>query len=554
MTSSQTLVSRAEPVPVASKRLLTGHAPLALGISSTIIYITAAFISFMTSFDQWAGREKLTLMLIGLLLPLTLAVIVRRRVETVVGMMGAALILVAPLIGLTSLIVPTVGTAVAGNLAALIPLSGCGVVWAMARNNRPLLALQGVCLVVAVITVFLSGETSAILGLTIGLAFGVGLLWRYRLAAPSRSMRVTDIAVVTLLAVLLVTYLLFIFAPEQMAHMRLIVPDYYRQRFAAWRDTPAIIQDYMYTGSGLGVSAMVLSSYLFIVHVPYLYHVHNLFLQVAIELGIIGMLGLCGMFVAGLWSMTIAIRRAPGFVALCAACILASLVALIVSGMFESDTFADVWVVTMFLSFGFAWVVGQYDASGRVSHESVARHPQLSDILVGIIPFALALMIAFWPGSGSQWLANMGAIAQTRAELTRYRFPFTPIQDELRRDGKTDLTGAIAYYRSALAQNPSNVTALRRLGQIELSQGDFSNAQRNLEAAYQLAPEQRATRQLLGEIYAIQGHLEEAEALWKTVEDGPDQLPPRIWWYEHLGDQQAAKNIRTILEQLDSDK
>jgi hypothetical protein len=530
---------------------MTGHAALALGISSTFIFIASAIISFATSYDQWAGREKLTLMLIGLLLPLLLAVLVHCRIETVVGLSGVVLAMLAPLIGLAGVMLAGIDKgAAAGNLAVLIPLAGCGLVWAMARANRFLLVFLGLCLAGAAVAVFTSGEHSAMVGLVVGAFVGAGFFWRHRVAAPSPWLHVLDAAVLTLALIFVSVYLMLILAPDAMGRIPQMLPNYYAQRFAAWRDTPGIIGDYLYTGSGLGAAPMVLSTYLFLVHVPYFYHVHNLFLQVGIEQGVLGIIGLMGMFAAAFWSMTITMRRAHAYVALCAACVFASLLALFVSGMFESDVYDGNWVVVMFLSFGFTWIIGQYDVSGRASKRGEPSRARLPDLAVGAIPFIIVVMLLVWPGTRAQWTANQGALAQTKAELSGFRFPLELIQDEMRRSPRTKLDPAIALYRAALQQDPHNATALRRLAQIEISRGEYSAALPNLEQAYHTAPNQRATRQMLGEVYALAGRIDEAAALWGTIGVAPELLTNRLWWYEHIGEQQPAANIRTVLLRL----
>lgn len=551
MTSSQTLTGRTRPVHVTRKRVMPGHAALALGICSTSLYVLSAVVSFAYSYDQGAGREKLTLMLIGLLLPLLLAVLVRHYIETIIGMLGVALGIAAPLIGVAAITMPGVdkGTA-AGNLAVLVPLAGCGIVWALTRNYLALLGVLGVCLAAAAGMIFLSGEHAAMLGIAVGIVLGFGYFWRQRVAAPSRWLHVVDFAVLFLAFLSLSVYLLLILAPDRTGQIGRVLPDYYAQRFAAWRDAPAIIRDYLYTGSGLGAAAMVLSSYLFLVHVPYFYHVHNLFLQVAIEQGLPGLIGLLGMFVAAFWSMSIAVRRAHAYVALCAASVLASLLALFVSGLFESDVYAGRWVMIMYLSFGFAWVIAQYDVSGRATRRGVPNRPQLTDWMIGSIPLLLVAGLFVLPGAGAQWTANQGALAQTKAELSGFRFPLSLIQDEIRRSPRTKLAPSIALYRTALAADPDNVTALRRLAQIELSRGEVAVALQNLERAYYGAPGDRATRQMLGEVYALKGRIDEAATLWRSIGVAKELLKNRLWWYEHLGDMQSAANIRAVLHRL----
>ena len=168
---------------------------------------------------------------------------------------------------------------------------------------------------------------------------------------------------------------------------------------------------------------------------------------------------------------------------------------------------------------------------------------------------AALLVLALLPGTRAAVQANLAALSQTRAELSAYNWPDTPIQDALRRQAPgaappVNLAPAIARYRAALALDPGNVTANRRLGQIELAQGDAEAARGHLEAAYAAAPWQRATRQLLGEALAIAGRIDEAAALWRTVDLSSGQLEDRIWWYEALEEDEAAAQMKAAREKV----
>ena len=131
------------------------------------------------------------------------------------------------------------------------------------------------------------------------------------------------------------------------------------------------------------------------------------------------------------------------------------------------------------------------------------------------------------PGGRAALEANLGAVAQTRAELSVYAWPAWPIQDELRRSPEIDLAPAIARYQAALARTPRNAAANRRLGQIELSRGQYDAARAHLEAAYATAPQSRATRQMLAESYAIAGDVERAAELLRTVDTDNGQIDAR---------------------------
>jgi hypothetical protein len=58
--------------------------------------------------------------------------------------------------------------------------------------------------------------------------------------------------------------------------------------------------------------------------------------------------------------------------------------------------------------------------------------------------------------------------------------------------------------------------------------------------AYAIAPEQRVTRQLLGELYAVTGDVTHAVEVWQSGDTDPHKLELRQWWYTHLGEDQQA--------------
>ena len=76
---------------------------------------------------------------------------------------------------------------------------------------------------------------------------------------------------------------------------------------------------------------------------------------------------------------------------------------------------------------------------------------------------------------------------------------------------------------------------------------------RHLEAAYGAAPGQRATRQLLGESYALAGDAAGAVALWRTVDLGQGQLSAREWWYGAIGETAHQQRITQAIERLSAE-
>jgi tetratricopeptide (TPR) repeat protein len=138
--------------------------------------------------------------------------------------------------------------------------------------------------------------------------------------------------------------------------------------------------------------------------------------------------------------------------------------------------------------------------------------------------------------------SNLAAVRQSKKELSLYEWPTWPIQDAVRNE--VDLSEVIAGFEKALSVNPQNCSAARRLGQIELSIGEYEDALDHLKLAYLRTPWDNASRQLLGEAYLVNGFVEEGRSLWDSVNNSQDQLKAREFWYNYIGDDMRANWIR----------
>lgn len=143
-------------------------------------------------------------------------------------------------------------------------------------------------------------------------------------------------------------------------------------------------------------------------------------------------------------------------------------------------------------------------------------------------------------------MSNLAAVNQSKQELAVYQWPEWKIQDAARLS--IELDRVIANYQRALDLNPNNASANRRLGQIELSYGEYESARKHLEVAYRQNPHDNATRQLLGEAYISTGNLQHGANLWRSVNNGQDQLSLRYFWYGHIGDFERQAAIRSVIE------
>jgi hypothetical protein len=315
-------------------------------------------------------------------------------------------------------------------------------------------------------------------------------------------------------------------------------------RAVIWRNSLDLAMDYPFTGLGLGRFEMAYSSYSMLLHVGHTMYAHNLWLDVWLEQGAPGLIALA-------WLVGLAIWPQPNPSAWRGAA-LASLAVILLHG----------WVDDVGLGFGGRLAVLALPLallarcesasapsptparSGRATvYGAAAAGGAFAVLIVGIVCVP-RVQAAFW--------ANLGALAQSRLELSIYRWPEWSVQDELRRALGPDLLPARQFYQAALALDPTNAAANRRLGQIEISLGDYVAACGHVQQAYLSAPEQRATRQLMGECYAMAGNLTDAAALWRTIDISEGQITLRRFWYDYLGDHERSDQLGQAVALLQS--
>jgi hypothetical protein len=282
---------------------------------------------------------------------------------------------------------------------------------------------------------------------------------------------------------------------------------------------------------------MAYSTYVLLLHVGHTMHAHNLWLDMWLNQGIVGVIALLGMILNAVWPKPSSAWRMPSLLALGV---------VLLYGLMD-DPFYGLALPVVFVPLGLLIRSDGVAPSGPVS--IISRFQPAYAVWIGAaVIFVIGLLT---PVGRAVVAANLGALAQTETELSRYSWPEVPIQDALRRSGVADLSFSIAQYQVALALDPANATANRRLGQIELAREQFDTACTHLAAAYRAMPQQRATRQLLGECHAISGRANEAADLWKTIDVDQNQLDIRKWWYsEYLQDHERADQLQAAINVL----
>lgn len=558
-------------IPVAARLLVTGRlgrrtpfdAPLAL-------FLVTAGLAVWSAYDRPAAWAKLWLVAGGVLLYYALAnaTVLGKARAWLPAALGAAVAVyflltndwrahpgeIAALARLGSALqelVPAIPgprlnpNEAGGILAMLLPFAAW-VTWEAWRypqtpgEPQPLLWPLGLVagaliLATALLGLLMTGSRGAWLALGVAL-YGAGS-WKLagRLARQEPGRRLWAWIGLLALGALLAALAAVALARLGLLTAGLLNTETLYSRTGFYRYALLLAKDYAFVGAGLEGFKMLYASYALLTHVGYIFNSHNLYLGVAIDQGLAGLLAL-------LWAWAtlayLAWRQGgrgagsslAGIAALSAAVVL-------VHGCLESALYGT-GVFLLFLPLAFVLPDGQHRAETAGLWPKRAMLPAAGALLV------LALVVVLvGPGALlAQIYANLGAVHQGQAELGLYSWPEWPVQDAVRR--AVDLARPVGEFERALALAPGNATANRRLGTIELSLGDYEDALRHLRAAYAAEPWSVTTRQLLGEALVVNGHLEEGRALWADVNNEQKQLELRAFWYGFIGDARREADVR----------
>lgn len=440
------------------------------------------------------------------------------------------------------------------NLAAQILIMTLPVVvatlWiAIGCRHKLLSLLIGALLGVGAIALVMTQSRGAFLGLCVaGGMVGYGWL-REALSRryQSRWLWLLDGAIwVSAVGVALV-YVALVVSPRLDAQLGL-QDESALSRLSLWRSSLPLIADYYFTGSGLGTAVMVYATYAYLVHVPYLYHAHNLYLHLALEQGMVGLLAWLGLITATVLYTIGALRTAERTMRIFLFGGLFAMYAFLVHSLFEAELFySSLGALVFFAPAALLW-------SASTAYEAALKGIQpvyFSSALVGAgalagltMPLLLAILVS---GGSARWEANLGAVLQTQVELGTYRRPPWSFQDEVRRYLGAELRPAEGYFEAALALDPLQPTAHRRLGAIALAQGAFARAKEHLLAAYAADPHDRATRQMLGELYALEGDVDASVRMWQELDLSQGQLMVREWWYQAFGEPEQLERVNNAI-------
>jgi hypothetical protein len=276
----------------------------------------------------------------------------------------------------------------------------------------------------------------------------------------------------------------------------------------------------------------VYSRYGLLIQVLQLSYPHNLFLSVWMGQGLPGLAAFGGLIVTLYLMVRRVIRSAKPH-------------RLFHAARLGGDRHADPRPVRQPLLRRIMWLlpslfglIGLAAAAGRIAMMHALKHDAAVPTRYFPLRHAASLSIAVLVGAlvfntelRAAWYTNLGALAETRAELG---------------EGLTDTQRAALnseaqdYYQRALALNPDWPNANRRSGWLAAKLEDFAQAVAPLEAAYRSEPINPAAIKGLGLAYVWNGQIEDAARMFLLLDD-PQAMAEEllVWgWWRGSADQQ----------------
>jgi O-antigen ligase len=444
------------------------------------------------------------------------------------------------------------GNVAAGTLLVALPfgaaLAADSLAGGAGRRRTYLAALAILLTLVILFGLFLTSSRGAWLavGGTLALA---GLAWLQRRFFPGPQKQLALWGAAVLLAGLALAAILLSGSFDRLAGS---IPDPsggILSRPRLWQQGWQVARDYLFTGSGLMTFWLVHPIYVLLIHVPYIAHAHNTFLEVWVEQGVLGFVGLLAAgIVVLIWTWKALGRRS---VSMWGWAGLAALTAASLHGLVDVVFYVTRTLPVVGLLFGYAWFLNFDRSQERVQSHRTENH--LSWLLPAMLLFLLGLALLLRRPVASTIYANLGAVQQTRLELTRYdpeKFN-TYTLDQVRLDSQQDgsLDAALESFERALDFDPLNLSTLQRRAQIELSLGDETAALQDIQALWQAGLRDEVTRLTYGDALVANGQPQAAAEVVQGLTWAEPRLLGQAWsrYWINQDYRRAADAWQTVL-------
>lgn len=318
-------------------------------------------------------------------------------------------------------------------------------------------------------------------------------------------------------------------------------------RLSIWRETVYLIGQAPLTGWGGGAFEGAYALYARLIRVPLYSYAHHLYLGIAFEQGLGGLLIWLGLWAAAIGALLRADRadrpdrhdRAGADPHRLAS--LASAVTLGVHGLLDDPVLAGGALPLLFIWAGFAALFGRSEGVRSSARPEPARGGSTYRVLIGLSGCIIVFVAGMSAPVQALWHTNRAAVLLAAQELALWP-TIGPVSEP---------APALAELDTAVALDGELVAARFRRGLLALNEGDYVGACVDLEQAHAAAPDSRAVTKALGYARLWSGDLEAAAALLKDLPETPEELDAYVYYWESIGQPALSERALALAQRLD---
>ncbi|MBE2223428.1 MAG: O-antigen ligase family protein, partial [Anaerolineae bacterium] len=312
-------------------------------------------------------------------------------------------------------------------------------------------------------------------------------------------------------------------------------------------NTLDLIQDFPFTGGGLSAFSGLYSHYILLIPYHYSTHSHNLFLNVALEQGLLGAFALSGILLITVILLMLQPIEIDSLLPnwLIKGTLAACLLAFVIHGLIDDPLYSSVGVLFLFLIPGIviSWTA---PAQQRDSWRSVDKWVT---IFLGAALVLMLLSIIFYKPLSARWQANLGAVDMAKVELKDW--PSVEWNDGSK---VIFLSSDETRFEQSLIANPGIRTSYHGLGHIAMLRNEYDDAIPYLQMAYNIDPHHYGIKKALGYSRVWVGDIDSALEILDGVPEAETELQTYVWWWATKGREDLADQALATLAEMENRK
>ena len=303
-------------------------------------------------------------------------------------------------------------------------------------------------------------------------------------------------------------------------------------RIELYANSAFLLQDFGLLGGGLNSFGGLYSQY--ILSVPFLLFTygHNLYIDLLLEQGVIGLISFLGVFISGFFLL---LKHPDINKNIFGAC-LASIIVLLMHGLIDDAIYGDIGSPLLFAAPAFAF---------RIPIERIEKMQRTG--IYSLFLFLALLIAGFWARPiSAAFRSNLASINIAKVQLENW-----PTGEWSRYENSAALEFSEISLEDLLSKHPGHSPTLYKLGLINLEKKEFSLAVKRLVVAHQNNPQHPGIKKNLGFAYLWNNDIDNAKQILAEVPNAKEELFAYIWWWEGLNEPELSKNAQTLYDSAD---